>query len=246
MIEWLHEVLGLQGALLIGLAMFAGAALQGSAGYGMALIASPLLVLVEPRLVPGPYLMASQLLSVLMLLRESKSMDIRGVKWALAGRVPGTLLAGWLMAILSQSTLVLVFGGMVLFGVAISLAGMRFPPRPRNLFFAGLLSAIMGTVATIGGPPMALVYQHNNSDEMRSTLSIYFIIGGAFSLITLAAVGRFGMVELWMSLFLLPGIVFGYLASSRIIPRLKGHSMRYLILGISTVSGLAVILKELR
>jgi uncharacterized protein len=167
------------------------------------------------------------------------------VKWALAGRVPGTILAGYLLAIISQSALVLLFGFMVLLGVAISLAGMRFPPLPKNLFMAGMLSAIMGTIATIGGPPMALVYQHNASEELRSTLSMYFIIGGIFSLLVLTAVGRFGMTELWMSLSLLPGIVFGYLASSKILPRLNGSIMRYLILGISTVSGLVVILREI-
>ena len=43
------------------------ACVQGSLGFGMALIASPMLALIDPRLVPGP-LTASSLLLVTMII----------------------------------------------------------------------------------------------------------------------------------------------------------------------------------
>ena len=245
MVEWIDASLSTSGLIMIFIAMGLGAALQGSVGYGMALIASPLLILVEPRLIPGPYLLASQLLSILMILRERRSIDFYGLKWALLGRIPGTVLAGYLLAVISENVMVLMFGFLVLLGVVISVAGVRFPPRPKNLFFAGLLSAIMGTIATIGGPPMALVYQDASGDELRSTLSGYFIIGGFFSLAALMVIGRFGLVELWLSATLLPGIILGYLISSRILPLLRRQNTRTAVLVIAAVSGLVVILREM-
>jgi uncharacterized membrane protein YfcA len=244
MFDWLAATLGAHGLTLIFLAMILGSILQGSVGYGMALVASPILIMIEPRLIPGPYTLASLLLSVLMLLRERRSMDIRGVSWALVGRVPGTILAGLLLAVASGRSMILIFGVMVLVGVVISVAGWRFPPRPGNLFFAGLLSAIMGTVATIGGPPMALVYQDAAGDQLRSTLSGYFIVGGLLSLVTLIIVGRFGQTEVWLSVALLPGILCGYLVSSRLLPLFKSQNLRPIVLAVATVSALFVILRE--
>lgn len=245
MVEWLLNDLGAAGLLWISLAIGMGAALQGSVGYGMALLASPILILVEPRLIPGPYLLGSQLLSILMIIRERQSVDVRGVKWSLVGRIPGTILAGYLLAVITQRTLVLTFGFLVLLGVAISLTGVRFPPRPRNLLFAGMLSAVMGTIATIGGPPMALVYQDASGDQLRSTLSGYFILGGIMSLVTLIAVGRFGQEELWLSATLLPGILIGYLISSHLLPLLKSQNTRLAVLVIAAVSGVVVIVGQL-
>jgi uncharacterized protein len=243
--EWLSGLLGIEGIILVTVTMVLGAALQGSVGYGMALLVSPILVLVDPRLIPGPYIVASQLLSILMIVRERRSVDFRGIKWAVLGRIPGTILAGYMLATISESAMILTFGILVLFGVLISIAGWRFPPQPKNLFFAGVLSAIMGTVATIGGPPMALVYQDAKSDELRSTLSGYFIIGALFSIFTLYTIGRLGEQELRLSILLLPGILFGYLVSSRLLPLLKQKYTRLAVLAIATASGLFVILREL-
>lgn len=240
----LAHLLGINDLLIIFLAMAVGAILQGSVGYGMALIASPILIMVEPKLIPGPYLLGSLLLSVFMILRERKAIDLTGIKWALVGRIPGTILAGYLLAIISENTMILTFGILLLIGVLISVAGIRFHPKPSTLIFAGLLSAIMGTIATIGGPPMALVYQESKGEELRSTLSGYFIIGGLFSILTLAFVGKFGETELWLSAAVLPGTILGYLISSRLLPRLNPQLTRVSVLGVAIASALVVILRQ--
>jgi uncharacterized membrane protein YfcA len=179
-----------------------------------------------------------------MVIRERKAVDVTGLKWALVGRIPGTILAGYLIAVISENAMILTFGILLLIGVAISVAGIRFPPRPRNLIFAGLLSAIMGTIATIGGPPMALVYQEAKGEELRSTLSGYFIIGGLFSILTLAFVGKFGETELWLSAVLLPGTVLGYLISSSLLPRLNPQLTRISVLVVAAVSAVVVIIRQ--
>lgn len=245
MVEWLLRTITMDGLLKITLAIGLGAALQGSVGYGMALLASPFLIMIDPRLIPGPYLLGSQLLSLLMVLRERHSIDFYGVKWALFGRLPGTIVAGYLLATISEKAMVLTFGALVLLGVIISVAGVRFPPRPKNLFVAGMVSAIMGTIATIGGPPMALVYQDATSDSLRSTLSGYFIVGGLISLTTLIVIGRFGLYELCLSVALLPGILIGYLVSSQLLPLLKRQNTRAAVLMIATVSGVLVIVRQI-
>jgi len=67
--------------LIINLALTVGASLQGAIGYGMGLLVSPVLLLVEPRLIPGPFLLAATFEIVLMMLRERQALDLFGLRW---------------------------------------------------------------------------------------------------------------------------------------------------------------------
>ena len=238
-------MLTITGFFIISLAIGFGAALQGSVGYGMALLASPILVLVDSRFVPGPFLLAAQVLSILVVLRERQAIDLGGVKWAIVGRIPGSIIAGMLLLAITETAITLTFGILILFAVALSLAGLRFPPKKSNLVLAGMLSAVMGTIATVGGPPMAIVYQDVSSPRLRSTLSGYFFIGTLFSLTTLFIIGRFGSYEFILSLTLIPGILIGYLASSHILPLLNEKHTRHAVLAIAAISGILVIVRQI-
>ncbi len=70
--------------------MTAGAAVQGSVGFGLNLLAAPLLVLIDARLVPGPVLVAAIALVAVMSWRERHAIDFGGLRWALLGRLAGT------------------------------------------------------------------------------------------------------------------------------------------------------------
>ncbi len=112
--------------VIASLAIGTGAALQGSIGFGMALVASPILVMVDPRFIPVPYMLSSLILSISMVRRERGSVDLMG-QWAIVGRIPATVLAGWLLVVVPQDIMILVFGVFVLVAVGISASGIKFP-----------------------------------------------------------------------------------------------------------------------
>lgn len=237
--------LPLQAFFIVTLVHAIGAGLQGSIGYGMALLSGPVLVLIEPRLMPGPYLVSSVTLSLLVILRERKQLVLGDLVWAIGGRVPGSLLAALLLAALSERVISLSFGIIILAAVGLSLSGLRFPPNRINLFIAGLLSGIMGTIAAIGGPPMALVYQNESGARLRTNMSIFFLFGTLISIASLIPVGKFGMAELGLSLNLIPGVLVGFGLSSLLMNRLNPRSTRIVILGVAAISALVVIVKQL-
>ena len=123
----------------------------------MGLFASPILILIDERFVPAPILLATWVLTTFLILRERHAIDIQGLRWAVTGRLLGTVLAAMILASLPVDLMGLVFGGLVLLGVAMSGSNLRLEPRREVLLSAGVLSALMGTIASIGGPPMALV-----------------------------------------------------------------------------------------
>src|SRR3954451_7705313 len=156
----------------------------------MNLLAVPGLLVLDPSFVPGPALVAGLLLSLLVGGRELRSTD-RRLGWALLGLLPGTLLGLGLLALVPADSLGVPLGVLVL--VAVGLTAARWEPSPTRpaLATAGIASGFLATAASIGGPPMALLYARADGARLRSTLSVFFIAASAVSLAALATVGRF-------------------------------------------------------
>jgi uncharacterized membrane protein YfcA len=221
--------------------VFLGAMVQSAVGFGLAIVAAPLLYLIDPRLVPGPILLLALVLSALNVWRNRAGLAVRELGSAVVGRVPGVLLALWLLQVMPTRMLSLVLAAAVLLAVAISIAPVRLTPTPRRLLVAGFASGFMGTSTSIGGPPMALLYQHAVGPRIRANLNGYFVIGSLMSLIGLAAIGRFGFPELYTSLALLPAAVAGFLLSRFTLPWWDRGAIRPVLLILCAIAAAGVL-----
>jgi uncharacterized membrane protein YfcA len=123
--------------------------------------------------------------------------------------------------------------------------GIHLRRTPRNVFAAATLSGFIGTMSSMGGPAMALVYQHESGPQIRGTLSAIFTIGTAISVLGLWSAGRFGAVELQLGLLLMPAIFVGFLLSRYTAGRLDKAHTRPAVLAISALSAVAIVLRVL-
>ena len=220
-----------------------GSILQGSVGFGMGLLASPILMLVDPRFVPAPILLSTMVLTALLTYRERHAIDLAGLRWALAGRIVGTTVAGTVLLALPAGRMELLFGVLVLLGVVMSVSGFRPQPIPLVLLSAGTLSGVMGTVASVGGPPMALVYQDALGARIRSTMSGFFVVGTTLSLVALRLVGRLGADEVRLALLMLPSLLAGFMISRWTAGIVDRGYARVVVLAIASLSCVLVIIR---
>lgn len=231
--------------LLAGLVVAIGAALQGSIGFGLGMFSVPLLVLIDPQFVPGPLLGASIPLTLLLTRREWHAIRVAELKWPVVGRILGIGAAMIALKLVPERQIGLLFGTLVIAAVMLSASGLRLAVTARSLFGAGILSGFMGTAVSIGGPPMALLYQHEAGSRIRGMLSAYFVIGVSMSLVGLHFVGMFGAPELLITLSLLPGILVGYWVSRHTAAYLDRGYVRTGVLLASAASALAVLIQQL-
>jgi uncharacterized protein len=222
-----------------------GSVLQGWIGIGLAVVAAPVLLLVSPVFVPGPMLLAAMLLVILIAVRERRDVIFRDVALASVGRVLGVLPAAYAISTLPRSVYELLFAALVLIGVAISLLGWHVRPTPWHVVLAAILSGFMGTMSSIGGPAMAIVYQNETGPRIRGTLSAIFTIGTVISITSLWFVGRFGAVELTLGLLLMPAVLIGFLLSRFTAKRLDEVHTRPAVLAISALSAVLIIVRAL-
>ncbi len=87
------------------------------------------------------------------------------------------------LALFSDEAVAVAVAVMVLFAVLLSLAPLELPVRRSTLSLAGVVSGLAGTATSIGGPPVALLYQHRTPQMIRSTLAVVFTVGAAMSLV---------------------------------------------------------------
>ena len=221
--------------------MAASAILQGAVGFGLGLIAIPFLIYLDLRFVPGPLLVAALTLHMLVLRRDRSGVDSSGLTMLLSGRLVGTVPAALLLASIPLESMKLLVAGVVLAGALMGVLHSGGHPTRPVLLAAGAVSGFMATAAGLGGPPVALVYQHETGLRLRGTLAAYFIIGTIVSLLALAWAGRFEREELRLSFLLIPGTVLGYFMSRPAAAYLDGGYTRTAVLAVSTLAAVSVI-----
>ena len=222
-----------------------GSTVQGTVGFGQALIATPLLLLIDVRLVPGPATVAGILLSVLVATRERRQPWEPGLPWAIAGLVPGTLLAAVALVTLSSPALAVLAAIMILAGVGASVAGVRVRPDEHSLSVAGALSGFMGTTAAVTGPPVALVYQRLPGPALRATMARFFLAASVLTIAVLIPAGKLDGRAALSGAVMAPGALLGFGCSRLLVGHVDAGRTRLAVLAVSAVSALAVLLKVL-
>ncbi|WP_164897323.1 sulfite exporter TauE/SafE family protein [Sinorhizobium medicae] len=225
------------------LALVLAGAVQGSTGFGFNMLAAPMLAIIDAAFVPGPMLAMAIAVSAGGMVREWRDVSRQDLAFSLTGRLLAAGAAAFCLQLLSPDAFAAVFGLGVLFAVALSLLGLKIETTRRSLFFAGVLSGFMGTLTSIGAPPMAMVYQNTGGVRMRATLNAFFVVGGVISIAALFVAGSFGSSDLLLAGTMLPFAFLGFLLSGwgrRLVDR--GH-VKLVVLVVSAASGLVLLLR---
>jgi uncharacterized membrane protein YfcA len=224
-----------------GLAALAGAAVQGSVGLGLGLLAAPVFALLEPSLVPGTILIMTSALPLLTSLRELQHVDWSGLGFVLLGRAPGTAVGVVVVATQPPALIAVVVAVVVLVACLLSVTRWHARPTPRALLAAGAVGGVSGTATSIGGPPVALLYQRSPGPMLRSTMSVYFLIGNVTSLLALSLAGQVDGRDVLRAGALLPFVLAGFLLSGRLRRRVDGPRLRAAVLVLSSASALLLL-----
>ena len=223
----------------------AAAIVQSTIGVGFGVVAAPILALLDPAMVPGPMLVLGLAITLLVLARDRRDIRFGPLGWALVGRILASLAGGLTASLLSPRAFLLLFGALILVAVGLSLSGWRIAPTRRSLFAARLASGYMGTITSVGTPPMAIVYQYSPGAEVRANLSAFLAAGALISILSLALFGAFDATELLFALSLLPGLALGFWVSGPLKRITDRGWMRPAMLVLCVAASVTLILRGL-
>ena len=241
----MHQIVGLPilAALACVVVVYFGSIMQATTGVGVGILSSPVVILVDPAFIPAVVVLSVVPLSFTVAWKDRAFIDRPGVIAAILGRIPGIVLGTVVLAVVSETALELMVSLTVLAGVAVSLTAKRFEPTRLALVAAGFGSGFTGTAVGVGGPPIALTYQHSDPVTMRATISTFFSVGSVLSAIALAVAGEIGVRQLQLTALLLPTVILGLATARRFKSRLVGSGVRPVVLGLSAFSAIALLIR---
>ncbi|MDL4820175.1 sulfite exporter TauE/SafE family protein [Actinomadura opuntiae] len=231
--------------LIGGLAALLGSIVQGSVGLGVGLVATPIVTMLFPDLMPGAILVTALALPVATLAQEVRHAELRGLGWAFGGRLVGTPVGVWLVAAAPDRVLGVAIGVIVLAALAVTTWARDVPRNRRTLAVAGVISGTTGTASGIGGPPIALLYQRESGPRVRATLAVFFIAGALLSLATLAVAGRLPARQITAGAELLPFVLAGFFAAGPLRRYLDAGRLRLALLIVVGASAIILIVRNL-
>jgi uncharacterized membrane protein YfcA len=229
--------------LLAGFSIVLAALVQGTLGLGLSLIAAPVVALLDPSLMPGGMLVLGMVMPSMTLAHEWRHVAWRQAGWLTGARIATTPLGVLVLGSLSAPAIGVVVGAVVL--AAAGLTAWRFEVRatPRNLVIAGAVAGVSATAASIGGPPAAVVLQHEQGPRLRATLAAFFMIGSIVSLAALALGGELTHHQLVYGVSWIPALAIGFGLAVPLQRRMHGPRVRRAVLLLAALSSIAVILR---
>ncbi len=222
-----------------------GATIQGLAGFGMNVLASPLLFLMEPDLVPGPIILAALFHTVLSAWRERGEINFPAVAWIFSGTIPGVVTGALAARILSDTGLALMIAIVILCAVGLMASGFTLPQTKPASTATGLAAGFSSATSAVAGPMAALYLSGLSGPQLRSTLATYFLISGTTTLCTLSLFGEFSARQFAWGLLFMPFVAVGFLASSPLRKVLDKGYVRPAVLIISSGAALTLLVRSL-
>jgi uncharacterized protein len=233
--------------LVLGGALAAMAAfLAGASGFGLGLVATPLLLISGFSL---PFVVTVNLLISLVtrasvMWRTRKWITWRRAAALVGGAVPGLWVGSVALGAVDLRD-VRVAAGVVVAVATLGLARAdRHPPKPRlrgmNLV-AGFLGGVLGTTTSLTGVPPALLLARRRLAQPAffADLAVYFVASSAVGLVILGANGQFSGSALRAFLWWLPAVLVANAAGMFVGIRLPENTFRRTTLALAFAAGIA-------
>ena len=228
--------------LLAALACFVGAYVQTAIGFGMAIVAAPILFYLDPTLVPGPLMVVLLVMCMMNGWRFRKGLELNLLAPALLARIPGSALGVLLLALVSQQVLAILIAVTIMLGVLVRLKDIALPMTRTNMALGGFMSGVMGTSTTIGGPPMVLVMHGADMHRIRANLAGFFVVSTMMSVAALAMSDFLTLEHLKLALPLVPAALLGNWVAAHTLHLVSRPIMHYGSLLLCTLAVIGMLI----
>lgn len=196
------------------LLFFLGGIIQGSMGFGMAMVVAPPLLLILPATTLVPAMSMASVLNSAIAAWSLRGHIDHGTLWPLvAGGLVGIPAGIYLLTTLDGPVFKAGVGVLMIALAAMLLSGRRVHLRnPRAaLFPVGAASGFLGGSISIGGPPIVLFLTNLGvaRDTFRANLLAYFSITSAVGVTGYVVSGILTREVAWFGLGIVPVVFFG-------------------------------------
>ena len=232
---------------LVILILFVSTLIRSVFGFGNALLAMPLLVLlIDIRQTTPLVALTGLVIALIMLIQEWEYLEWKDTLILLLSSLVGLPFGLLLLTSLPESTVRLILG-LVLIGFGIfNLLEIRLPvlDHPALAVPFGILAGILGGAYNTNGPPVVIygLMRGWSKEAFRASLQGFFFVSG------LLIAGSHGLAGLWTRqiwiyvLISLPGVIGAIYLGERISKNIAQDVFNRVIYGLLIMMGLLMFI----
>lgn len=229
-------------SVLIVLVFFVSTLVRSTFGFGNALIAMPLLVLIIGIKQATPLVaLVGLLIALIMLIREWRAMVWKDTLVLLISSLIGLPLGLALISFVPEDLVRLILGVVLIAFGLYKLVGTKLPilEKPVLAIPFGFLAGILGGAYNANGPPIVIygVMRGWKREEFRASLQGFFFIS------SIMIVTGHGFTGLWTGrvlnsfLISLPAVFLGVILGERISKKITQHDFNRVIYAFLILMG---------
>ena len=206
--------------------ILAAGIVKGTTGFGFALIATPLLLLLwDPKTLVPVFIPLSIVADTFIVVQTWRQVEWSKVLPLVATGVVGVPLGTYVLLVAPSEVLRIVVAVIALTMATLLLLGITVPIRREKVAsgVTGLFSGLLSTSTTMSGPPVVLmmINQGWNRQTFRACLGMFFFVIQVFAIASLTLAGSLTLQTLAVSAILWPAVIVGSAVSLLILPRIS-------------------------
>jgi uncharacterized membrane protein YfcA len=232
------------------LAMFVGATVAGTVGFGLGMMATPVLLLVlDPQSAVLMVNTAGIAVYVIVICQTRRYLPIKAMAPIGLAGLAGAPLGVYLLSSVSASALrisitvlILITAAAVTFNVGWSMGRARLLGPPLGLVVGALVSGF-----GIGGPLMVLYLLNHSwsSDAMRASLAFYFLLIMSTGIVGYGISGLYTAERIALVMMVAIPVLVGFGLSGLLLRRMNERSFRRGVIGVIVLTSIMVLTREL-
>ncbi|MGG3914166.1 sulfite exporter TauE/SafE family protein [Rossellomorea vietnamensis] len=198
--------------------------LQTSTGFGFSIMATPfLLLLYPPKEAIQINLILSLVISLALIVKIRRDIDISLVKRFVVGSMPGLLLGILIFTLIDMSFLKVVISLVIILLTTLLIMKFRIRQSTPRDFLAGGLSGVLTTSIGMPGPPLLLYFSGTGTkkEKLRGTTLAFYLFIYLVSLGIQVAVAGTTLTVWESSLQALPVVAVGLITGQALFSKIN-------------------------
>lgn len=234
--------------IALSLIIFIASVVRGFTGFGLALVAVPLIQFFMPVSDTAVFIAIINVIFSVLYFRKSKE-KANGqplgamAAWTGAGVAAGTVV----LKFVNPAYIQLLWGVLILFIVVSLVRGMDFHIRSERaaMKLGGLFGGLLAGATGITGPPVAVILSSIKTpkEKFNAIISIFILFAVSYALFFYLITGLIRKEVVWLALCSVPALLAGLYAGDKLVSRISQKTFTTVVYIVLVIMGVITLYK---
>jgi len=234
--------------IALSLIIFVASVIRGFTGFGLALVAVPLIQFIMPVTDTAVFIAMINMIFSIIYYRHSKAV-IRDqplgamALWTGIGVAAGTLI----LRFVNPAYIQLGWGVLIILIVTALVRGLNLHIRSDRsaMTLSGLFGGVLAGATGITGPPVAIILSSLKTprEKFNAIISIFILFAVTYALIFYLIIGLVRTEILLLALCSVPALLAGLYTGDRLVSRISQKTFSAIVYVVLIIMGVITIFK---